>query len=118
MPQGTNAAIQLAEGHTRSHGTRRSDINCGSGLGSQTLAGPVIAIPDIPKPVMQPTRPPMPELNLLGNDTVTPPGLRHGDALTVRILLSQRSHIRFQLLPAGGPALMRDGGAELAAPGA
>ena len=67
---------------------------------------------------MQPTRPPMPELNLLGNDTVTTPGLRHGDGLTLRILLGELSHIRFQLLPAGGPALMGDGGAELATPGA
>ena len=67
---------------------------------------------------MQPTRPTMPELNLLGSDTVAPPGLRHGDALTFRILLGQLSHIRFQLLPAGGPTLMRDGGAELAATGA
>ena len=60
----------------------------------------------------------MPELNLLGSDTVAPPGLRHRYGLTFRILLGQLGHIRFQLLPAGGPALMGNGGAELAAPGA
>ena len=60
----------------------------------------------------------MPKLNLLGNDAITTPGLRHGHGLTLRILLGQLGHIRFQLLPADGPALMRDGGAELAAPGA
>ena len=31
----------------------------------------------------------MPELNLLGNDAVTAPGLRHGDGLTFRILLGE-----------------------------
>ena len=106
------------EGHTRSHGTRRSGINCGSGSGGQPLADPVIAIPDIAESVMQPTRPSMPKLNLLGNDAVTTPALRHGNGLTFRILLSQLGHTRFQLLPAGRPALRRDGGAELAAPGA
>ena len=60
----------------------------------------------------------MPELNLLGNDAVTTPSLRHRNGLAFRILLGQLSHIRFQLLPAGGPTLMRDGGAELAATGA
>ena len=86
--------------------------------GSQALPSPVTFLQDIAEPVMQPTRPPMPELNLFRNDAITTPGLRHGDALTVRILLGQLGHIRFQLLPAGGPALMGDGGAELAAPGA
>jgi len=86
--------------------------------GSQTLRFPFATTLEIPKPVMQPTRPPMPELNLLGNDAIPPPGLRHGHRLTFRILLRQRSHVRFQLLPACRPALMGDGGAELAAPGA
>ena len=85
--------------------------------GSQPLPSPFATVLEVAEPVMQPARPPMPELNLLGNDTVTPPGLRHGDGLTFRILLGQLGHIRFQLLPAGGPALMGDGGAELAAAG-
>ena len=57
----------------------------------------------------------MPELNLLRNNSVPTPGLRHRDGLTFRILLGQPGHIRFQLLPAGRPALTGDGGAELAA---
>lgn len=60
----------------------------------------------------------MPELNLLGNDAIPPPSLRHGNGLPFRILLGQLGHIHFQLLPACGPALMGDSGAELAGPGA
>lgn len=93
-------------------------MNCGSGSGGQSLPRPLTAFPVIPEPVMQPARPPMPELNLLRNDAVAPPGLRHGYGLTFGILLGELGHIRFQLLPAGRPALMGDGSTELAAPGA